>query len=93
MRPRRHRPGIEIIAMIPAGSTVSRCGSMSLVEMGLWDKLAQKPGVEIIDPFTPGLSPEEAYARLRQGLLADYLITSSIEVPGIGLRNCGSLPG
>jgi len=30
----------EIIAMIPAGSMVSRCGSMSLVEMGLWDELA-----------------------------------------------------
>jgi L-lactate utilization protein LutB len=67
----------EIIAMIPAGATVSRCGSMSLVEMGLWDKLAQKPGVEIIDPFAPGLSPEEAYARMRRGLLADYLITGS----------------
>ena len=55
---------------------MSRCGSMSLVEMGLWEKLA-KTGVKVIDPFTPGLTPEESYARLRQGLLADYLITSS----------------
>jgi hypothetical protein len=67
----------EIIAMIPAGATVSRGGSMSLVEMGLWEELAQKPGVQVIDPFTPGLTPEESYARLRQGLLADYLIASS----------------
>ena len=67
----------EILAMIPAGAAVSRCGSMSLVEMGLWEALAQKPGVEIIDPFAPGLSPEESYALMRQGLLADYLITSS----------------
>ena len=67
----------EIIAMIPAGATVSRCGSMSLVEMGLWEELAKKPGVKVIDPFTPGLTPEESYARLRQGLLADYMITSS----------------
>jgi len=66
----------EIIAMIPAGATISRCGSMSLVEMGLWEELA-KTGVQVIDPFTPGLTPEESYARLRQGLLADYLITSS----------------
>ena len=67
----------EIIAMIPAGATVSRCGSMSLVEMGLWEELAKKHGVKVIDPFTPGLTPEESYARLRQGLLADYMITSS----------------
>jgi hypothetical protein len=67
----------EIIAMIPAGATVSRGGSMSLVEMGLWEELAQKPGVTVIDPFTPGLAPEEAYARLRQGLLADYMIASA----------------
>ena len=66
----------EIIAMIPADATVSRCGSMSLVEMGLWEELA-KTGVKVIDPFTPGLTPEESYARLRQGLLADYMITSS----------------
>jgi hypothetical protein len=66
----------EIIAMIPAGATVSRCGSMSLVEMGLWPALAQKPGVRIIDPFTPGLTPEESFARRRQGLTADYMIAS-----------------
>lgn len=67
----------EIIAMIPAGATVSRCGSMSLVEMGLWEELAKKPGVKVIDPFAPGLTPEDSYARLRLGLLADYLVTSS----------------
>jgi len=61
----------EIVAMIPAGATVGRCGSMSLVEMGLWQALAQKPGVEVIDPFLPGLRPEEVYALRRQSLLAD----------------------
>ncbi len=67
----------EIIAMVPSGATVSRCGSMSLVEMGLWEALAQKDGVEIINPFGPGLNPEESYAAMRQGLLADFMITSS----------------
>jgi hypothetical protein len=67
----------EIIAMIPADATVSRCGSMSLVEMGLWAELAKKPGVQVIDPFAPGLTPAESYARMRQSLLADYMITSS----------------
>jgi L-lactate utilization protein LutB len=67
----------EIVAMIPAGATVARCGSMSLVEMGLWQALAQKAGVEVIDPFLPGLRPEEVYALRRQSLLADYMITST----------------
>jgi L-lactate utilization protein LutB len=67
----------EVVAMIPAGATVGRCGSMSLVEMGLWEALAQKPGVQVIDPFVPGVSPEEMYARRRQSLLTDYMITST----------------
>ncbi len=67
----------EVLAMIPAGATVSRCGSMSLVEMGLWEALGKKPGVQVIDPYAPGLSPEESAARRDQGLLADFMITSS----------------
>lgn len=67
----------EIVKMIPAGATVSRCGSMSLVEMGLWEALAHKPGVTVIDPFIPGLAPEEIMARRLQGLTADYMIASS----------------
>ena len=67
----------EIINMIPAGATVSRCGSMSLVEMGLWEALAQRPGVTVIDPFVPGLAPEEVMARRLQGLAADFMIASS----------------
>jgi L-lactate utilization protein LutB len=67
----------EVLAMIPAGATVSRCGSMSLVEMGLWEALAAKPGVEIIDPYRPGLSPQEAAGLRTRGLTADYMITST----------------
>ncbi len=88
----------EVVAMIPEGSTVSRCGSMSLVEMGLWEELAKKPGVEVIDPFIPGLAPEERFAQLRRGLLADYMITSSnaltmdgklVNLDGLGNRVAG----
>src|SRR5208337_3520283 len=67
----------EVVAMIPAGATVSRCGSMSLVEIGLWEEIAKIPGVEVIDPFAPGITLEEATARRRQGLLADFMITST----------------
>jgi L-lactate utilization protein LutB len=67
----------EILAMIPNGATVSRGGSMSVVDMGLWEALVHKPGVDVIDPFLPGLAPEVAQDRRRQSLLADFFITGT----------------
>ena len=67
----------EIIAMIPRGATVYRCGSMSAVSMDLWEGIAKIPGVEIIDPFKPGLSFEDSMEPRRKGLLADVMITST----------------
>ena len=67
----------EILAMIPPGSTVSRTGSMSLVEMGLWEELAKNSTLKIIDPYAPNLAPETSSDLRRQGLLADIMITSS----------------
>jgi L-lactate utilization protein LutB len=67
----------EVLAMIPSGSTVSRCGSMSLMEMGFWEELAKKPGVQVIDPYAPGLSPGEAAALRLKGLVADYMVASA----------------
>ena len=67
----------EILAMIPRGSTVYRCGSMTAEYMDLWERLANIPGVEIIDPFQPGLSFEDSLQLRRKGLLADVMITST----------------
>jgi hypothetical protein len=67
----------EIIAMIPRGATVYRCGSMSAVSMDLWQGIAKIPGVEIIDPFKPGLSFEDSLEPRRKGLMADVMITST----------------
>ena len=67
----------EIVAMIPKKGTVYRCGSMTTVGMGLWEDIGKLPGVELIDPFAPGLSPEEAMERRWKGLTADVMITSS----------------
>ena len=39
--------------------------------------LAHKPGVEVIDPFLPGLAPEIAQERRRQSLLADFFLTGT----------------
>jgi hypothetical protein len=35
----------EVVAMIPEGVTVFRCGSMTSVGMGLWEAIADLPGV------------------------------------------------
>lgn len=67
----------DIVAMIPQGATVFRNGSMTAVGMGLWEEIAKLPGVELIDPFRPGLSPEEAMKLRRQGMTADVMIASS----------------
>lgn len=67
----------EIIEMIPAGATVFRCGSMSAAGMGLWEAVASLPGVNLIDPYRPELSPEEGLELRRQGLLADVMIAST----------------
>ena len=50
---------------------------MTAVDMGLWEDIGKLSGVELIDPFAPGLSPEEAMERRWKGLTADVMITSS----------------
>jgi hypothetical protein len=50
---------------------------MTTTGMGLWKKIAGKPGVKVMDPYQPGLSPEEAMELRRQGMLADVMIASS----------------
>ena len=75
----------EILAMIPQGASVYRGGSMSTPGMGLWAEVARLPGVELIDPYEPGLAKEQAYERRRQGLLADILITSTNAITLDGL--------
>jgi hypothetical protein len=67
----------EIVAMIPKGATVFRCGSMTTVGMGLWEELDNLSGVEVINPYQPGLSPEESLELRRKGMTADVMIASS----------------
>ncbi|MHC1728230.1 MAG: lactate utilization protein [Syntrophobacteraceae bacterium] len=67
----------EVPAMIPPGATVYRCGSTTTAAMGLWERVAQVPGVVIIDPFQPGISAEENLRRRRIGLGANVMIASS----------------
>ena len=67
----------EIAAMIPQGATVFRCGSMTAASMGLWEEIAKLPGVEVIDPYQPGLSSEEGLELRRKGMTAEVMIASS----------------
>ena len=67
----------EIVAMIPQGATVFRCGSMTTVGMGLWEELDNLSGVEVINPYQSGLSPEESLELRRKGMTADVMIASS----------------
>jgi hypothetical protein len=67
----------EVVAMIPQGTTVYRCGSITTVGMGLWEKIAALPGVQVINPYMPGISPEESFELRRKGMMADFMIASS----------------
>ena len=67
----------EVVAMIPKGATVFRCGSMTTVGMELWEEIGALPEVEVIDPYQPGLSPEESLALRCKGMTADVMIASS----------------
>jgi hypothetical protein len=67
----------EVLAMIPEGAVVYRCASMTTAAIGLWDKVAELPGVKVIDHYRPGLSPEESMELRRRGMLADVMIASS----------------
>ncbi len=66
----------EILTMITKGTRVFRCGSMTAAGMGLWDAIAQLPGVELIDPYQPGISKEEGLERRRRGMTADVMVAS-----------------
>jgi hypothetical protein len=67
----------EILAMIPEGAIVYRGGSMTAVGMTLWEEIDKLPGVKFLDPFSPGISPEEGMDIRRRGLTADIMIASS----------------
>ncbi len=88
----------EILEMIEEGSTVFRNGTMTAVGMGLWEAVADLPGVKLIDPYAQGLTPEQGLALRRQGLTADVMIAGSnavtldgrlVNLDGMGNRVAG----
>jgi hypothetical protein len=67
----------EVVAMIPQGSSVFRCGTMTATYAGLWDAIAKLPEVDLIDPYESGIKPEEGLTRRQKGMSADFMIASS----------------
>ncbi|MBF0481769.1 MAG: lactate utilization protein [Desulfovibrionaceae bacterium] len=85
----------EILAMIPSPCTVFRCGSESIGQLGLWAGIGALPGVTLIDPYLPELTPEQGVALRRSGLSADVMLASSnavtmdgrlVNLDGVGNR-------
>lgn len=56
---------------------VSWGGSMTIGTVGVTEAIRKNPGLSIIDPYEPGLKPEEAYDKRRQGLLADLFFAGT----------------
>ena len=67
----------EILAMIPDGSSVYRCGSRTLIEIGFWESLAAKPGIDMVNPFAAGLTQEQSMAERIRGFSSDFLVAGA----------------
>lgn len=85
----------QVTAMVPRGSTVYRCGSITTTCIGLWKKLAEEPEIEVIDPYRPGTDSREIADIKRKGFTADIMIASSnavtldgklVNLDGVGNR-------
>ena len=57
--------------------SVSWGGSMTFLATGLYEAIKEDSGIEILDTFEKGLSPEEKAELRRQALLVDLFITGT----------------
>jgi hypothetical protein len=71
-------PGIEV-------ETAAWGDSMTMLATGVLDAVRSDPGIQLIDPFDPQVSPEERLERRRQALLTDLFFTGSNAVTETGL--------
>ena len=90
-----------VLAAVPPAATVSRCGSATCSELGLFDALARR-GIRVLDPYVADLPPEAKERTRRQGLLADVLLTgvnavtadgTLVVIDGVGNRVAGKIFG
>jgi len=73
----------EIIPRTGAKS-ISWGGSLTHVETGLYEELKNYPGLEVLDTYDKGISPEEMLERRRRSLLVDLFVTGTNAVTETG---------
>ena len=73
----------EILPRTGAKS-ISWGGSVTFVQTGLYEELKNYPGVDVLDTYDKGLSPEEMIERRRRALLVDLFITGTNAVTETG---------
>jgi hypothetical protein len=66
-----------VLGLVPGTATVIRCGTQTVTNLGLWNELAARPGVTLLDPYKPGLTKAEAQDIRRKGFFADVMISST----------------
>jgi hypothetical protein len=66
----------EVFKMIPDGAKIGVGGSVTLNQVGFFDE-AKKRSVTVMNPPTPGMSPDEAIRLRREALLCDVFLSSS----------------
>jgi L-lactate utilization protein LutC len=60
-----------------APKVISWGGSMTLGATGIMEAIKNNPDLSYLDPYEPGLKPEEAYEKRRQGLLVDLFFSGT----------------
>ena len=66
----------EFWKMVPNGATIGIGGSLTLAQIGFFDKIKNRP-VKFLNPFAKGLSVEEGDKVRREILTADFFVASS----------------
>ncbi|MBN1297381.1 lactate utilization protein [bacterium] len=81
----------RVMELIPAGSTVSQGGSVTLDETGVREALKMRSDITFLDPYDPALPREKQIQVRRQGMISDVFIsgTNAITRDGILVNRDG----
>ena len=71
--------------LIPAGTTVTQGGSVTLDQCGIRNALLASTSVNYIDPYAPGLDPAQRMDLRRKALLSDVFICSTNAITRDGI--------
>ena len=74
--PTRDEAATRLLELIPADATVGYGGSVTLGQLGVIPRLAER-GNPVLDWAKPGLSPEESKALRRKSVLADVFLSGT----------------